>query len=477
MTTVDRAALRVRTSGPEFPLLLVLLAAGCWVWSRQAGGPADRFPAALAAFATFGLVQAAVPRVRWSPERVFGPGNIALALFAVQLVVVPVLFVTVGPAAGELRVMPHDDHLNAALLIGSAAYAAYAVGAGLPTPRVGASRLVGGCLDSQLVGVAFVLVGGVGLVLEFPSPSDLVAYFSGAGDVFVRPGPSTLAEAAASFMRPFLPFGLVLLAAARIVRRSPARVRPVEVLLVALAVAASATYDYNRASAVVPVLALLTAYACTVRRIRLAGVVAVVGVVLFLAYQFGEYRSVYTATQGGRITAEDAGILGPGAGFADTLQVYANGAQFLAAVVQETTETGFRGGDTLVGSAMLPVPVLGEPFRETTGPPLYNELLYGRSGIDDQILGLGAELYWNLGLPGVLGGYALLGLAVRRFDDLLARAGDPLAAFTWSYCGIWTALLIINSISVISQIIVYFAWPVVGLVLVERLRRQREVRA
>jgi hypothetical protein len=168
-----------------------------------------------------------------------------------------------------------------------------------------------------------------------------------------------------------------------------------------------------------------------------------------------------------------AGLDRPGTSFADNLQVYGNGPQFWAVVVQEVDQTGIRHGESIVNSAMYPVPVLGKPFRSASGPTLYNELVYGQPGIIDQILGFGAELYWNFGIPGVVVGYFLLGFAIRRFDDRVEAAPDALASYSWSYCGTWVALTAINSISVLAQIISYYFWPIFAMFVVAYLARSR----
>ncbi|OLT14212.1 hypothetical protein BJF78_19610 [Pseudonocardia sp. CNS-139] len=420
-------------------------------------------------FAVFVAVQFAVPRARWNGTRAFGPGNIAMLLFTVQLLVLPVLLATGGPSDGDLLVVPEDHAINVAMMLQALAYAGYAAGYAIPAPVPRPSRLIGSPSRMAWYAGLFLAVGLFGLVLAFPTPGDLIAYFSGQGDVFLTEGPSTLGDAAASFFRPFLPFAILIVLAVRIARREPRTLTLGDVALGVLAVLASATNDYNRASVAVPVLALLTAYSCTVRRLKMAHVVVAALLLVGLAYQFGEYRSVYMATQGGRISATDAGITGQDSGFLDSLQLYANGPQFWGTVVQEVELSGYRGGETLVGSALLPVPVLGEPYRADSGPVEYNKLIYGRPGVDDQVIGFGAELYWNFGAPAVALGYLLLGLGVRRFDDLLSGTRDPLASYCWAYCGIWLALLTINSISVVSQIAVYFGWPVLALVLAARL--------
>jgi hypothetical protein len=155
------------------------------------------------------------------------------------------------------------------------------------------------------------------------------------------------------------------------------------------------------------------------------------------------------------------------------VQGYGNGPQFWAVVIQEVDRTGMRDDESIVSSALSPLPVLGKPFRDASGPVVYNEMIYGEPDTIDQPLGLGAELYWNFGIPGIVVGYLLLGFAVRRFDDRVEAAADALASYSWSYCGIWVAFLAINSISVLAQIIEYFFWPIVAMFVVSYLARSR----
>ena len=416
--------------------------------------------------ATFLAIQLLVPRVRWNRDRVLGPGNVAAMLFFLQLVVIPTVLVLSGPYLGTLRFFPADQYVNTALMLQALAYACYAGGYVAWTKPVRPRPLL---LEPGLttgIAVSFIALGAVGLALAFPSVGALVDYFSGQGDIFEE-GPTTLGGAASQFLRPFLAYGVIILWAARIARRRPgARLQPLEMGLIVVAIGASATYNYNRGSVVVPLLALVTAYSCFGRRQSPARIVALLAILAVLGFMFGEYRDFYSGTHGGAINPAAAGLDRPGTSFADNLQGYANGPQFWAVVVQEVDRTGMRHGESIVSSAMYPVPVLGKPFRAHSGPTMYNELIYGQPDIDDQILGFGAELYWNFGIPGIVVGYFLLGFAVRRFDDRVEVAPDALASYSWSYCGIWVALLAINSISVLAQIITYFFWPIFAMFVV-----------
>jgi hypothetical protein len=465
----------------RYPLVAPAVAAVCvavilWALAVPHGGYASRYPAVPISLATFLLIQLLVPRVRWNTDRVLGPGNIAVLLFALQLVIIPTLLVLAGPYPGTLGFIPADKYVNTALMLQVLAYVCYAGGYVAWTKPVRPRPLL---LEPEVTtgtAISFVSLGAVGLALAFPSVGALIDYFSGHGDIFDTGGPATLADAASTFLRPFLPYGVIIFWSARIARRRPgARMRPLEMGLMLVAIGASATYNYNRGSVVVPLLALVTAYSCFGRRQSAARIMAVLAILAGVGFMFGEYRDFYSGTHGGAINPADVGLDRPDESFVDNLQIYANGPQFWALVVQEVDRTGTRDGESIVSSALSPVPVVGKSFRHTSGPTAYNELIYAQPDISDQILGFGAELYWSFGIPGIVVGYLLLGFAVRRFDDRVEAAPDALASYSWSYCGIWVALLVINSISVLTQIITYFFWPIFAMFVVSYLTRSRTI--
>jgi hypothetical protein len=462
---------------PRVWLAVAAVCVAAIVWAvtlQQQRGDATRYPAVPISLATFLAVQLLVPRVRWNRDHVLGPGNVAAMLFFLQLVVIPTMLVISDAYYGTLLFIPDDHYVNTGLLLQALAYACYAVGYVAWTKPVRPRPLLLGPRFTTGIALSYIALGAVALALAFSSVGALVDYFSGQGHIFGDDGPTTLTGAYSQFLRPYLAYGVIVLWAALIARRRPgARLRPLELGLIIVAIGASATYNYNRASVVVPLLALVTAYSAFGRRQSPARIVAMLSILAVIGFLFGEYRSSYSGTRGGEIQPAAAGLDRPPESFPHIVQSYGNGPQFWAVTVQEVDRTGMLHGDSIAGSALYSMPMFGKSFRDDSGPTDYNELIYGKPDIIDQVLGFGAELYWNFGIPGIVVGYFLLGFAIRRFDDRVEAAADALASYSWSYCGTWAALLVINSISILAQIVIYFFWPIFttfGVVIFARSR-------
>ena len=117
-------------------------------------------------------------------------------------------------------------------------------------------------------------------------------------------------------------------------------------------------------------------------------------------------------------------------------------------------------GSTIVYSVMTPVPLLGKSFREDNGPALFNYALYGFRGNEDQIIPYSAELFANFHAPGVIAGFMLLGLFLSQTERWFHAAQSTFAAFSIQYVSLWAALLVVWSISIYSQIMIYFFCPI-----------------
>ena len=117
-------------------------------------------------------------------------------------------------------------------------------------------------------------------------------------------------------------------------------------------------------------------------------------------------------------------------------------------------------GSTLVASVLHPVPLLGKGFRESSGVAIYNRAIYGNTGVADQIIPFQGELFLNFHLPGIVAGFFGLGLLIGHCQRQFESARSAFAAFAIHYVSMWAAMLVIWSLAVFSQILVYFCWPI-----------------
>jgi hypothetical protein len=145
----------------------------------------------------------------------------------------------------------------------------------------------------------------------------------------------------------------------------------------------------------------------------------------------------------------------------DEIQIYTVAPQALGYLL-DGTDFGRhpRYGKTLVSSAMYPVPVLGGPFRSSSGTVVYNRLVYGRSGNLDQVVPFQGELFLDFTFPGVLVAYLGLGFLVARVQRSFERSRTAFNAFAFQYSAVWLGFLVIGSLAVVSQVVIYFFGPV-----------------
>jgi hypothetical protein len=372
---------------------------------------------------------------------------------------------------------PSTGAVQEAFALSCLAYVAYAVGLTMVLRRSPIARQIGRTLDdvSPEAVAAFILIGVVAVALQFHSFGQLFSYFTGG---FTRQAAgsassTSLASAASTFLRPLAAYGLILLWARS---AESTRIRRLRfVLSGAGALLILATYNCNRASVIIPLVALVAAYGRHIRKLHLRSVVIFGLVVLLLAAAFGNYRRIELATEGGRISQQQAGVTTTPS-LETQIQIYGAAPQFSGLVIQGLPSVGgFASGATLIDSVLSPIPIVGKGFRANSGTTRYNALVYGRSGTVDQVLPFLGELYWNFGPLGVLAGFFLVGMAIAAFQRRFDASGSILPAFIFQYFGMWVAFLIIGSIEVVAQIIVYFTVAIVAVALAPKVRHQSTV--
>ena len=143
-----------------------------------------------------------------------------------------------------------------------------------------------------------------------------------------------------------------------------------------------------------------------------------------------------------------------------TLQVYGAAPQFLGFLIEQNDDRNLYWGRTLLSSLIIPVPIIGKPFRATSGPVIYNEMIYGNIGVIDQIIPFEGELFMNFHLLGVVVGYSILGHVTFRLQRAFEQSASAIKCFISIYAAYWILFLIQGSLAVVSQIFVYFFWPI-----------------
>jgi len=209
-----------------------------------------------------------------------------------------------------------------------------------------------------------------------------------------------------------------------------------------------ASFSYNRGSLFGPALALAAAFSLHVWRIPLKAFIPAAVLAFLMALAFGSYRSDDIQSQQ-RTWAEAA---------VEFVQIYASAPQVGAFMIDQLhRDAQFYFGSTLFPSLIYPVPIVGKPFRESSGVYLYNMLIYGDPEVLDQVFPLDAELYSNFHFPGVVAGYALLGCVLSYFQFRFMSAPNAIESYSWMTLAMWTVFP--GSLAVLSQMYVYAFWP------------------
>jgi hypothetical protein len=442
-----------------------MLGATFWVLAISAlaviafvSGPvAADYPLAVVGILAFMFVQVSLPACRIRTTTPVCPANIAQGYYCIQLLLVTVLVGYFGFSQGVLPHLPSKSAINLAIVVHVVSYLSFCVAyqcVSRATAREGRGR--GSAPGVAYLIVPFAVVGVLGFLLAHGGIGGFVDYISSPVESRLRAEEATtLAAAAGTFLKHFLGFAVVLAWSwwlGKAPRRTLSIIAVTTVVALALLVV---NFNYNRGTMLGPIIALAAAFSMHVWRIPLKGVVLAGVLALSLAFVFGWYRSTDL-----EITELSASAL------ADTwnadrvvefVQIYASAPQMTAYLI-ESLEGKFYYGKTLLPSLVYPIPVLGKPFREISGPGILNELIYGDSDSVDQIIPLAGELYINFHLAGVVLGGVLVGCLLAWLQGKFVAAPTAVESYAWLLMALWTVFP--GSLSVASQIYLYSFWPI-----------------
>jgi hypothetical protein len=428
---------------------------------------AHLYPMAMSGIIAFTLVQLFVPACWINLESPVCPGNFAQFFFWVQIVLVPVLIGYYGPSLGTLPHLPPEHLINFSFGIRVLGYVAFCISFQAFSRPVQLSEenreaIIVKAISREKLAImaAFGCIGLLGWLFFYGGIGGFIAYASTPDEQRLRDEEAaTIAGALGNLMRHFLGFSIVWAWSEWVQRRS----RTENFKLVTLATAAVAgmlmlaNFSYNRGNMVAPLLALTAAYSKHVRHISFV-VAAVAGSALLLvAFVFGHYRS--TSMQISELSINEVASFGDKQGAVDEIQIYGAGPQLTAFILEGVeADSNTQRSSTIISSILYPIPVIGKPFRETSGVIRFNHLLYGDADNFDQNIPYDAEFYLNFQAVGVILGYLLLGFLQSFVQNQFFFARQPIASYAWLTIGIW--IVFPASLPVLAQICIYSFWPI-----------------
>lgn len=439
---------------------------------------AHNYPGVVAAGLTFFMVQLLLPSCHPVQRHPLCPWNWVLLIFFLQLVLLPLSVLVFGPKLGQLPTLPSNLAINAAMIINAVAFASFCVAyhhfsrhskrrhrTDDPFPQ--------GCVHYRYTPPGFIplyiAVGLSGIFLAFRSLHKLGQYFSDPHAYLARSTimSGSLVSAAGTFLRPFLGVGIVILWCRWLDRRRDGKpgapVAVVTVLMMLAVTLSMATFHYNRGTVVatlIPMIAVLLGSAKRGRRGAVFSACVFGFLILFLVPFYGAYRSGDFTV--GELTANSSArsSLAGKVHLVQMFQVYGGAPQFLGFFLQtEHWGANPRWGSVVVSSVLSPLPILGKPFRQSSGTAIYNKAIYGWLDAADQIAPFQGETYLDFNIAGVIMAFFLLGWIAHGFERAFESSKCSFDIFVWQYVAVQTFFLVYGSIEVVSQTYIYFFPP------------------
>lgn len=428
---------------------------------------AHLYPMAISGIIAFTVVQLFLPACWVNLESLVCPGNFAQFFFWVQIVLVPVLIGYYGPSLGTLPHLPPEHLINFAIGLRVLGFVVFCISFQIFSRPIHSSlenreTECATALSRQTITRlgAFACIGVVGWLFFYGGIGGFIAYATSPDEQRMRDEEAaTIAGALGNLLRHFLGFSIVWAWSEWVQRRK----RTESVMVVAVATAAVAgmlmlaNFSYNRGNIVAPLLALTAAYSKHVRHISFAVAATAGSILLVVAFVFGEYRS--TSMQISDLSLSEVTSFGDPQGVVDEIQIYGAGPQLTAFILEGVeADSQTQRSSTIISSILYPIPIIGKPFRETSGVIRFNHLIYGDADNFDQNIPYDAEFYMNFQAVGVVFGYLLLGFLQAFVQNRFFFARQPIASYAWLTIGIW--IVFPASLPVLSQICIYSFWPI-----------------
>ena len=359
--------------------------------------------------------------------------------FASQLIIMPALVRFAGPSIFPLPSLTSESAINFALLLTTASYWAFCIAVNAfrkaSSPQMHLSTAKNSWMPARSLALVFVILGVTGTAFAFGSIDRLIEYLTNpvafmtyAADAAARS--ATLFEAAGTFLKPFLGFGFLLLWCRAIdmpLRKGEGSRWFGRVALIGVIAISYALMTYNRGAFAVPMVAMIAVLSKRLPEKSTRYLLAAGAIFASLLGGVTLYKSAVHSRASGTV---DSDLLTKAAEYIDvmaTVQVYGQAPQYLGYFLDRNHYgSSPTTGETLVASALTPVPILGKPFRPRSGVYLYNLILGRNPENPDQIPQLTGELFLDFNIFGVLLGFGTVGyVATARCNRGLMLPGVP----------------------------------------------------
>jgi hypothetical protein len=428
---------------------------------------AQEYPLAVVGILAFMFAQASLPSCRIRVTSPVCPANIAQGYYWIQLVLVPVLIGYFGFSQGALPHLPTKDAIDLAIVVHVVSYLSFCVAYQFfSRAPVREGRVRGSTPRTAYLIVPFAVLGLLGFLMAHGGIAGFVDYVSSPIEQRLRAEEATTPQGAAgTFLKHFLGFAVVLAWSWWLGKAPRRKVAIIGVTAGVVIVLLVANFNYNRGTMLGPIVGLTAAFSMHVWRVPFKGVVLAGVLALSLAFVFGWYRS--TDLDISELSASAVADTWNADRVVEFVQIYASAPQ-MAAYLIEALEGKFYYGKTLLPSLVYPIPVLGKPYRDSSGPVIFNQLIYGDTDSVDQIIPLDGELYVNFHLAGVVLGGVLLGCLLAWLQGKFVAAPNPVESYAWLMMALW--IVFPGSLSVASQIYLYSFWPIYIYFVVRRFR-------
>ena len=424
----------------------------------------------------FAAVLSWIPRCRPRLKPMLCPWNWALFVFAFQLIGMPLLILLDSPVSAVLPSLPSATAINLAMVLNClvfltvcGVYNHLSKVNSAPAARFDNTQTAGATESSvsrRWIAMSAGL-GIIGLILSFGNLGTFLDYFNDPTFYrdYLADASSTWGGLAALLLKPFLGFAIIAAWCRWMdfesARSSRLRRVFVTILAVVGTIVSFASFGYNRGAFAVPLVAIAGVVLAKADRFSKA-IMATIGLVMLaLMPAYAVYRS---GTSVGEDFIAQSGLtqtVMDNIDISDIVQMYGGAPQYLGFLLERSHwGRDASWGVTTISSILSPVPVLGKHFRQQSGFAVYNRMIYGTDAIADQNPSFAGEAFLDFHVVGVVFGFAAFGWVLFRLQQSFDRSRSSVELYVWQYLSIWICFVIVGSIEVPSQILIYSCWPI-----------------